>query len=64
VGVYYGALLSLDLVWNISDITNAFMAIPNLIAVLLLSGVIVRETKKYLWENRLDEEDNEQIPTI
>jgi AGCS family alanine or glycine:cation symporter len=40
------------------------MAIPNLISVLLLSGVIVRETRKYLWENRLDEEDTDEIPTI
>jgi AGCS family alanine or glycine:cation symporter len=40
------------------------MAIPNLVSVLLLSGVIVRETRKYLWENRLDEEDNEEIPEI
>lgn len=64
VGVYIGSVMSLNLVWNISDITNAFMAIPNLISVLLLSGVIVRETRKYLWENRLDEEDTDEIPTI
>ena len=38
---------------------NAFMAIPNLIALLLLSGVAARETKKYLWGNRLDEEMEE-----
>ena len=35
---------------------NALMAIPNLIALLLLSGVAARETKKYLWANRLDDE--------
>ena len=35
---------------------NALMAIPNLIALLLLSGVAARETKKYLWSNRLDDE--------
>jgi AGCS family alanine or glycine:cation symporter len=34
---------------------NALMAIPNLIALLLLSGEAARETKKYLWENRLNE---------
>ena len=34
---------------------NAMMALPNLVALLLLSGVIVKETKKYLWQNRLDE---------
>lgn len=47
ITVYLGAVVSLDLVWNLADIFNALMAIPNLIAVLLLSGVVVRETRKY-----------------
>jgi len=34
-------------VWNIADIFNALMAFPNLIAILALSGVVVRETKDY-----------------
>lgn len=38
---------------------NALMAIPNLIALLLLSNVAARETKKYLWDNRLDERSEE-----
>ena len=54
VFVFLGSIINLELVWNISDCTNALMAIPNLIAVILLSGVIVRETRTYLWENRLD----------
>ena len=33
---------------------NALMAIPNLISLLCLSGVIVHETRKYLWSGRLD----------
>ena len=41
-------VVALDVVWDIADILNALMAIPNLIAVLLLSPVIVKETKKYL----------------
>ena len=45
--VYIGATQTLDLVWNLSDIANALMAIPNLIALLGLTGVIVAETKKY-----------------
>ena len=45
-------VIALDLVWLIADILNALMAIPNLIAVLLLSPVIVAETKKYI--NDLD----------
>ena len=40
------------------------MAIPNLISLLLLSPVIYSETKKYLWENRLDEKDETEIPQI
>ena len=49
-------VLALDLVWKIADILNALMAIPNLIAVLLLSPVIVKETKKYV--NDLDAVDD------
>ena len=39
-------VVSLNLVWTVADILNALMAIPNLVAVLLLSNVIVKETKK------------------
>ncbi len=52
----------LDVVWDIADILNALMAIPNLIAVLLLSTVIVKETKKYL--DDLDAKDDTEIPVI
>ena len=62
--VFFGSVMSLSVVWNLADIANAMMAIPNLIAILLLSGVIVRETRKYLWENRLDEESDETPPTL
>jgi AGCS family alanine or glycine:cation symporter len=54
--VFVGSLLPLPVVWAAADITNALMAIPNLIALLALSGVVVRETRTYLWEDRLDEE--------
>lgn len=54
--IFIGSVINLELVWNVSDCMNALMAVPNLIAVLLLSGVIVKETRKYLWENRLDED--------
>jgi alanine or glycine:cation symporter, AGCS family len=59
VAVYVGAALPLPVVWAAADVTNALMAIPNLIAVLLLSGVVVRETRRYLWEGRLDEQAGE-----
>lgn len=61
---FVGANWALDLVWNIGDTTNALMAIPNLVCLLLLSGVLVRETRKYLWENRLDEESDDDIPIV
>ncbi len=60
--VVVGPVLALDLVWTIADILNAFMAIPNLIAVLLLSGVIAKETRHYL--NHLDEVDTTEIPSV
>ena len=62
--VFVGAVVDLSLVWNIADGTNALMAIPNLISLLLLSGVVVAETKKNLWNNRLDDCDDTEIPTI
>jgi len=52
---FVGSIMALDAVWNIADIMNAFMTIPNLISLLLLSGVIVRETQHYLWDGNLDE---------
>lgn len=55
-------VVALDVVWDIADILNALMAIPNLLAVLLLSPVIVKETKKYL--DNLDAKDDTEIPVI
>ena len=51
-----GAFLKLDLIWIIADIVNGLMAIPNLIALIGLSGVIAAETKKYL--NHIKENNN------
>ena len=56
VVLFIGAVANLDLVWSFADLMNCLMAFPNLISVLLLSGVIVAETRHYLWENRLDEQ--------
>ena len=55
-------VVALEVVWDIADILNALMAIPNLIAVLLLSPIIVKETKKYL--DDLDAKDDTEIPVI
>ena len=64
IGVYVGSVMSLSVVWDMADIANAMMAIPNLVSVLLLSGVIVRETRKYLWSGRIDEASGEEPPVI
>ena len=45
--VVVGATLELELVWNIADTLNGFMAVPNLIALLGLSGVVIKLTKEY-----------------
>lgn len=55
-------VVALDVVWDVADILNALMAIPNLIAVLLLSGVISKETKKYIHD--LDAWDEETVPVV
>lgn len=60
IAIYLGSVMNLTLVWNIADSMNALMAIPNLISLLLLSGIAVKETKKYLWENHLDEKSTDE----
>jgi AGCS family alanine or glycine:cation symporter len=60
MAVFVGCVAKLDLVWVFSDCANALMAIPNIVSLLLLSGVVASETKKYLSANRIDEYD----PTI
>lgn len=57
--VFLGSILNLSIVWNLADCMNALMAIPNLISLLALSGIIVHETRKYLWRGRLDRTDTD-----
>lgn len=52
---FAGSVTAISLVWNLGDFFNALMALPNLVSLVLLSGVVVKETRHYLWENRLDE---------
>ena len=47
VFVFVGSTVALDIAWTFSDIANGLMAIPNLISLLVLSGVIARDTKEY-----------------
>jgi AGCS family alanine or glycine:cation symporter len=52
--VMVGAVSTLPAVWAFADVANGLMAVPNLIALLALSGVIVAETRTYLWSGNLD----------
>ncbi len=59
VAVFIGSIANLGVVWNIADSMNALMAIPNLISLLMLNGIIVHETRKYLWRNNLEKDMEE-----
>ncbi len=61
LAVFVGSIANLTIVWNFADCMNALMAIPNLISLLLLSGILVHETRKYLWRGRLDREMDENL---
>jgi AGCS family alanine or glycine:cation symporter len=52
VSVFLGTVVSLDLVWAASDVFNGLMAIPNLIALLMLTGVVVAETRDFVEKRR------------
>ena len=57
---FVGAVASLELAWTFSDLSNGLMAIPNLIGLLLLSGIVVRETREYLaWDPHLKKSPEE-----
>lgn len=55
VTVMLGCVSQLTIVWDLSDFMNALMALPNLVALLLLSGVAAKETNRYLWHGNLDD---------
>lgn len=59
--LYIGAVTSLDLIWSFSDLMNGLMAFPNLVSILLLSGIIVKETKHYLWDGNIEENSRAQV---
>lgn len=54
VAVFVGSVSTLTAVWSFSDVANGLMAVPNLISLLALNGVIVKETAEYLWSGNLD----------
>ena len=52
LAIFIGPFMTVSAVWTIADIFNGLMAIPNLIALVALSGVVVAETKKYFDKNK------------
>ena len=57
---FIGSITAINLVWNLGDTFNALMAFPNILSFLVLTWLVVKETRHYLWENRLDEEWKEE----
>lgn len=64
IAVFFGAVMSLSFVWDLADLFNGLMALPNLISLIALSGVIVSETKKYLWDDNLDMINDEEMVEV
>lgn len=52
---YVGSVTAINVVWNLGDAFNALMALPNIVCLLLLTKVVVSETRHFLWEKHLDE---------
>ena len=62
--VFIGSIMALSLVWEVADALNALMALPNIIAILLLSNMIARDTQYYVYDGHINEKDNTPIPFI
>lgn len=54
LAVFLGSVVSLPFVWDLADSMNALMALPNLVSLILLNGIIVEETRKYLWNENIE----------
>lgn len=52
LAVMVGSVATLPMVWSFADIANGLMAIPNLVSLIALNGVIVAVTREYLWEKK------------
>lgn len=63
LAVYVGCVIPKSaIVWNFADCANGLMAIPNVVCMIAMSGLLVKHTRYYLWQNRLDEHDGCPIP--
>jgi len=52
IAVMGGSIISLPAVWSFADIANGLMALPNLVSLLAMTGVVVAETRAHLWETK------------
>jgi AGCS family alanine or glycine:cation symporter len=59
IAVMVGSVSTLPSVWAFADIANGLMAVPNLISLIALNGVLVAETQKYLWSGNLEKEESQ-----
>ncbi len=64
VATFIGSIMPLELVWNIGTTAAALMILPNVVPLFALSGILVSETRYYLWEKRIDEKHKDDIPTL
>lgn len=62
LSVFFGAVFSIDVVWDLADLFNALMVLPNLLGVLLLCKVVVAETDKFLWHGDIEADSGERLP--
>ena len=62
--VFIGASIKLELVWNFADVMNGLMAIPNLIGLLGLSGIVVAETERFLAARKVLREKKISTATV
>ncbi len=53
-----------SIVWNFADCANGLMAVPNVICMIAMSALLVKHTRYYLWNGRLDEIDPTPIPRV
>ena len=59
---FVGSVTALDTVWNLADILNGLMVIPNVIGMIMLSGMIAKEGNYFI--KHLDEESKDEVPVI
>ena len=59
--VFIGPYLTVAAVWTLADIFNGLMAIPNMIAIFALSGVVARETNQYFRKRKADQKAGKKV---